>query len=261
MKQIFSMVLIKQILWSSLAVALVLLGVSELRAETESFESLADFELGFQSSSPTAPQWSATGGMGGSGGLLPGTEAYVACVRSDQPLPIRPGQTVTVAMSFLYGKQATRIAERNAGVFLATTQDTSPVEGAEGSSLSAYFFNVSNESEQTTICTASGASQGLSEQGVSWSDSSWWDSAELEGHWCRMKVQFTKMSQSGMWEVAIQILDLGEFGDSERELLSLTNLEIHAELLYAAPEIYAGFQNLRLGRGFNAMDDFEVTIE
>lgn len=244
-------------------IALLPWTVSILQAETTSFESLADFETGFQSSAPTIPQWRTKGGVGGSGCLTPGIEDYVACGKSDHPLKVTPGQKVTVAMDFLYGKQATRIAERNAGVFLTTSPGLSPLEGAEGSSLSVYFFNVSNTPGQDAIriCTSTGQSQGLLDKGTPWSDSAWWNPEEMEGRWCRLKVGFTKLSAPGMWEVSIQVLDLGEDGESEREITSLDTFEINAESLHSASEIFAGFQNLRLGRGFNAMDNFTVIIE
>lgn len=237
--------------------------IASLQSETTSFESLADFEVSFQSSGSTVPQWKTKGGVGGSGCLAPGAEGYVACGKGDYPLKLGSGQKVTVAMDFLYGKQATRIAERNAGVFLASSPDQSPLEGTAGSSLSVYLFNVNSEPGQDAIrvCASTGQSQGLLDKGTSWSDSSWWHPDEMEGHWCRLQVSFTKLPEPGMWGVSVRALDLGEDGELEREILALDNIEISAESLYSAPEIFAGFQNLRLGRGFNAMDNFTVTSE
>lgn len=241
-------------------VAMLLLGA---RAWAQQFESLSDFELSFQSSGSAAPHWGTRYGAGGSGGLISDSEGYIACAKSDQPLALRPGQTATVSMDFLYGKQVTRVAERNAGVFLAEKPDISPLDAIEGSALAVYFFNVGNTpgAMQTKICLSTGGGQDTTDQGDFILDTAgWWNPEELEGHWCRMKVRFTKLHEHGMWNVVVQILDVGKFADEEKELVTVEWQGL-AQPLYDAAEVFAGFQNLRMGRGFNAMDEFKARTE
>lgn len=249
-----------------LLLAMLLFWISGLRADTMAFESLSDFEVSFESTGSTALRWSANSGIEGGGGLIPGREGYVACAKRDQPLRINPGQSATVSMSFLYDGQVTRIAERNAGVFLTTDSSLSPLDGADGTSLSVYFFNVSNMpgQEQTKLGCSSRTLEGLlstCDHSLADPDATWWDSAELMGHWLRLTVRFTKIKEPEMWSLTISVLDLGKLGELEREIFHLDDFQINANALYTAPEVFAGFQNLRLGRGFNAMDNLEIQVE
>ena len=248
------------ILWGCLAVLLS----PALRAGTISFDQLDEYSETFQSVGADAPTWNAQAGQGGSGGLIAGSTGYLAAVKNSEPLQIKPGQSVTVAMNFLYKSQATRIAQRNAGVFLTANAEISPLETPEGSLIAVFLHNVSNHpgQEQTVVSYALGGKIELADKGQPYVGSDWWDSTALQGHWCQVRVKFTKLPTAGLWELDIKVLDLGEDGTAEpAELFAINEPEVSAEALYSAPEIFAGFQNHRHDRGFRSMDDFEITVE
>lgn len=238
--------------------------LSPSRAETISFDHLDDYERSFQSVGPNAPGWIAKAGVGGSGGLVAGNSSYLACVKTAQPLDVQPGQSVTVSMNFLYKDQATRISERNAGVYLTANPEASPLDTPEGAMIAVFLHNVSNTpgQEQTVVSLSTGGKVALGDKGRAYAGSEWWDSDALRGHWCQMEVKFTKLPTAGLWELGIKIFDLGEDGLAEpSEIFSINEPEVNAQALFAAPQIFAGFQNHRYDRGFRSMDDFTVVIE
>ena len=231
-----------------------------LWAEISDFDFLNEYESAFQSVGTTAPAWNAKAGMGGSGGLVAGATGYIACVKTGQPLELKPGQSVVVAMNFLHKGQTARIAERNAGIFLSANPSASPLAAAEGALLAVFLYNVSED--QTKLCFSSGGAATLSDKANMDAGTGWWDSAAMMGHWCQIRVRFTKLPADGLWEMNVKILDLGEHGDAEpAEIYSMNVVEISAKPLYDAPQVLAGFQNLRNDRGFFAMDHFEVAPE
>ncbi len=242
----------------------LLIPFSHFQAETISFDHLNEYEGAFQSVGGNAPAWIAKAGKGGSGGLVAGNTDYLACVNSANPLEVQPGQSVTVSMSFLYKDQAARIAQRNAGVYLTANPELSPLDTPEGAMIAVFLHNVSNTpgQEQTVVSFSTGGKAVLGDKGRAYSGSEWWDSDALRGHWCQVQVKFIKLPTAGLWELGIKIFDLGEDGFAgPAEIFSINEPEINAGALYAAPRIFAGFQNHRYDRGFRNLDDFTVTIE
>jgi|GEM_PF-5375848 len=228
--------------------------------EVIDFDSQEQWPSLFRSIGTAEPAWNSKEGVAGGGGLVTNVNGYVAGVRTE-PVELKPGQTLTVAMSFLYKGQTSRIAERNAGVFLTAEPGSAPGASREGAVLAVYFYNVSAEGS-TQLGFVAGEEITMSGKGNLEEGSGWWDAEAMAGHWCQVKVAFTKLPVPDLWELRIKLMDFGESGQEPgREIHSIAVPEVNAKALYSAKAIYPGFQNLRNNRGFRSMDNFEVHIQ
>lgn len=240
------------------------LGITPLSANTIDFDLQNEFEEQFVSVGSTTPAWNSKVGMNGHGGLLAGNTGYVAATQQNNPLSLKPGQSITVSMAFHYTSQTSRISERNAGIYLTTQPNSSPIEQEEGALIAIYLYNVNKPpaSDQTKLGYSIGGEHSFLEPGFVLAEANWWNAEELADRWVELKVRFTKLPTDGLWEVDVTILDRGLDGDLEgTEIFSINIPEISAKKLYDGRQVYVGFQNLRNDRGFRSMDQFRAILE